>query len=447
MAPTPAKPAALSLSEALGLARLVADGAEGNTGLVEHMHNSILDTPGLAPLAQELTGGVTRLVYRSVRGAFQLTGKGVGAAAALLDGKPDDRPVLRGREAALAALNGVVGDHLAETGNALALKMHFRRDGRVLTLERHALAEAFPDATGKLVVLAHGLCMSDLQWTRQNHDHGAALARDLSYTPIYLSYNSGLHISTNGRTFADALERLIAAWPVDVEALVIIGHSMGGLVTRSACLTGEAAGHFWRKKLDKLLFLGTPHHGTPLERIGNWADVIVGRTPYAAAFARLGKIRSAGVTDLRYGSLMDEDWQGRDRFAREPDSRRPAPLPKDVACYAIAATTAASPGAVKDLLLGDGLVPVMSAPGRHKDSARALKFPHDRQWIACETGHLDLLSRRDVYERIAEWLQHDERSWTRLDCDRHSESADGLGHFEPGRSNRAYKRDLLHHRD
>ena len=293
MAPTPAKPAALSLSEALGLARLAADGAEGIAGLVEHMHNSILDTPGLAPLAQELTGGVTRLVYRSVRGAFRLTGKGVGAAAALLDGKPDDRPVLRGREAALAALNGVVGDHLAETSNPLALKMHFRRDGRALTLERQALAKAFPDATGKLAVLAHGLCMSDLQWPRRSHDHGAALARDLGYTPIYLSYNSGLHISTNGRAFADALERLVDAWPVDIEDLVIVGHSMGGLVARSACLTGEAAGHAWRKKLDKLVFLGTPHHGAPLERMGNWVDVIVGRAPYAAAFARLGKIRSA----------------------------------------------------------------------------------------------------------------------------------------------------------
>ena len=97
----------------------------------------------------------------------------------------------------------------------------------------------------------------------------------------------------------------------------------------------------WRKKLDKLVFLGTPHHGAPLERIGNWVDVILGKTPYAAAFARLGKIRSAGVTDLRYGDLLDEDWQGRDRFAREPDPRRPVPLPKGVACYAIAATTAA----------------------------------------------------------------------------------------------------------
>src|SRR5271167_4990910 len=339
-----AKPAALSISDALGLGRLAIDAADGLTGLVEHMHMSILDTPGFAPLAQGVTGGVTRLVYRGVRGAFRLTGAGVGGAASLLDARPDDRPVSRGREAALAALNGVVGDHLTETGNPLALRMQFRRDGRVLTLDEPALAEAYPDATGKLAVLVHGLCMSDLQWARQNHDHGAALARDLGYTPVYLSYNSGLHISTNGRAFAEALEALVAGWPARIEDFVIVGHSMGGLVARSACLYGEAAGHLWREKLRKLVFLGTPHHGAPLERIGNWVDVILGKTRYAAAFARLGQIRSAGVTDLRYGNLMDEDWQSHDRFARAPDRRRAVPLPDRVACYAIAATTAASPG-------------------------------------------------------------------------------------------------------
>jgi pimeloyl-ACP methyl ester carboxylesterase len=401
-----AKTSAFSLSDMLGLGRLAADAAEGLTGLVEHMHNSVLDTPGLAPLAQGLTGDVTRLVYRGVHGAFRLTGSGVGAAASLA-ARRDDRPVSRRREIALAALNGVVGDYLAETGNPLALTMRFRRDGRPLALERRALADAFPEATGKLAVFVHGLRMSDLEWTRQNHDHGAALARDLGFTPVYLSYNSGLHVSVNGRAFADGLEALVAAWPVEIEDFVVIGHSLGGLVARSACRHAEGAGHAWRKKLRRLVFLGTPHHGAPLERIVNWVDVILGKTPYAAAFGRLGKIRSAGVTDLRYGNLLDEDWQGRDRFVREPDTRRPVPLPKGVACYAIAATTAASPGAVKDLLPGDGLVPVASALGRHKDPRRALKFPHDHQWVACETGHLDLLSCRDVYERMARWLERE----------------------------------------
>ena len=149
---------------------------------------------------------------------------------------------------------------------------------------------------------------------------------------------------------------------------------MGGLVARSACLDAEEAGHAWRKKLKKLVFLGTPHHGAPLERIGNWVDVVIGKTPYAAAFGRLGKVRSAGVTDLRYGALVDEDWQGRDRFARAPDPRRPVPLPDGVACYAIAATAALSPGDLKDRLLGDGLVPVASALGRHKETARRSEF-------------------------------------------------------------------------
>jgi pimeloyl-ACP methyl ester carboxylesterase len=367
----------------------------------------LFDTPGLAPAAQGLTGGIARLVYRGLGGAFHLIGQGFGAGATLVAAEPDERPASRGREIALAALNGVVGDHLADTGNPLALPMRFRRDGRPLALETRVLAEAYPEATGKLAVLVHGLCMSDLRWARQNHDHGAALARELGYTPIYLSYNSGLHVSVNGRAFAAALEALVAAWPAKIEDLVIIGHSMGGLVARSACLAAENAGHAWRKRLRALVCLGTPHHGAPLERIGNWVDVVIGKTPYAAAFGRLGKMRSAGITDLRYGALVDEDWQGRDRFAREPDPRRPVPLPGGVACYAIAGAAAASPDDLKGLLIGDGLVPVTSALGRHKDPARDLHFPPDRQWVACETGHLDLLSRRDVYERMAAWLKRE----------------------------------------
>ena len=44
----PDEPAALSLSDILGLGRLAAEGAAGVTGLVEEMHMAILDTPGLA---------------------------------------------------------------------------------------------------------------------------------------------------------------------------------------------------------------------------------------------------------------------------------------------------------------------------------------------------------------------------------------------------------------
>jgi pimeloyl-ACP methyl ester carboxylesterase len=287
----------------------------------------------------------------------------------------------------LAALNGVLGDHLADTANPLALKMQFRREG------------SGPKPGGRIIVLIHGLCMSDLQWTRCDHDHAAALARDFGFTPVYLSYNSGLHISTNGRALAESLEALITQWPTPIEDLAIIGHSMGGLVARSACHYAEEADFLWRRKLNKLIFLGTPHHGAPRERIGHWVEGVVGRIPYASGIARLAKIRSAGVTDLRHGALLDEDWSAGD--AARP---RIVALPQGVSCYAIAASLAAGSAGLKGRLIGDGLVTVASAMGDHRDPARDLRIPADRRWVGVEMGHFDLLSRPEVYEQVARWL-------------------------------------------
>jgi len=350
------------------------------------------------------TRGLTGLVYRSVRGVTRLVGGGLDVILAQL------RPTLAGRrssperEAVLAALNGVLGDYLAASDNPLAIPMSLRRNGRPLVLETQTLAAAIPQWGGKLAVLAHGLCLNDLQWNREGHDHGAALARDLGYTPLYLHYNTGLHTSTNGRTLAALLEVLLKQWPHRVEELVIIAHSMGGLVTRSACHYGVVAGHDWPRRLCRLVFLGTPHHGAPLERGGNWVDVILGATPYAAPFARLGKIRSAGITDLRYGNVLDEHWKGRDRFVRVRDARQSVPLPVGVQSYAIAATTGTKPGDLRDRLLGDGLVPVSSALGRHEDSRRSLSFPTSRQWITYGMNHMDLLGRTEVSDQIVRWF-------------------------------------------
>ena len=147
------------------------------------------------------------------------------------------------REVILAALNGVLGDYLATSGNALAIPIRLRRDGVPLPVGRHALAAAIPQPSEKLVVLVHGLCLNDLQWDRQGHDHGKALARDLGYTPVYLHYNTGLHISTNGRAFAELMDALVAEWPVRLQGLAIVAHSMGGLVARSACYYGATASH------------------------------------------------------------------------------------------------------------------------------------------------------------------------------------------------------------
>jgi pimeloyl-ACP methyl ester carboxylesterase len=197
----------------------------------------------------------------------------------------------------------------------------------------------------------------------------------------------------------------VRGWPVPLTELVLVAYSMGGLVARSACHYGALAGHTWRRRLDKLVFLGTPHHGAPLERGGNWIDVLLGVSPYSAPLARLGKIRSAGITDLRFGNLVDEDWNLRDRFAFGGDRRAVVALPEGVACFAIAAITARKAGDLSGRLLGDGIVPLASALGRHANPQLALGFDESRQWVACGTNHLDLLSRPEVYAQIRRWLE------------------------------------------
>ncbi len=362
-----------------GVNRLTIAGIAGVVDLVEAMHHQIASVPRMiAKPKRDRTTGITRLVYRSIHGVIGLVGHGLDRLLARLTPLLGERSTWPGREALLAALNGVLGDYLAASDNPLAITMRLRRGGIALPLEREPLAAAIPQAGGKLLVLLHGLCMNDLQWKRNGHDHGAALARDLGYTPVYLHYNSGLHISTNGRALAEQLEALVRVWPVPLTELVLIGHSMGGLVARSACHYGALARHEWRRRLDKLVFLGTPHHGAPLERGGNWVDILLGVSPYSAPLARLGKIRSAGITDLRFGNLVDEDWNKRDRFARSGDRRVTVPLPEGVACFAIAATTGKKAGDLSGRLLGDGIVPLASALGRHANPRLALAFDESR---------------------------------------------------------------------
>jgi hypothetical protein len=380
------------VSDLRGVSRLAVDATTGVTALVEAMHAGI----GALPPA--------RLAYRSIQGVTRTVGRGIDGVLARLAPVLGHMPSSPAREAVIAALNGVLGDHLVDTGNPLAIGMQWRHGGSPLPLTPDALRKAVPDASARIAVLVHGLCMNDLQWTRHGHDHGAALARALGYTPVHLHYNTGLHVSTNGRMLAGMLERLLAAWPVPVEALAIVGHSMGGLVARSAHHYGALAGHGWSRRLRALVFLGTPHHGAALERGGHHLQRFVARLPYVGPLAHLGRIRSAGITDLRHGNLLDEDWRGCDRFAHGDDRRRPVALPRDVNCFALAATTAREPTDRRSRLLGDGFVPLSSALGHHPDPRFALAFPEGHRWIACATNHFGLLGSPVVYERVGAWL-------------------------------------------
>ena len=392
------------------VAQLATQATRSVTRVVEGVHQSVWSTLGVRGTVPGQTGGITGFVYRTVHGVTELVGKGLQAAltplepllAALVDAPPETPQ----REAVLAALNGVMGDRLAESHNPLATPMTLRYQGQAL---HWGHLPTMSNVNGKVLLLIHGLCMNDLQWHTTADDgtvagHGSTLAATLGYTPVYVRYNTGLHTSENGHLLASQLAQLVQHWPVPVQEITVVAHSMGGLVTRSAVVSAQQSGAPWLKHLKNIVFLGTPHHGAPLERAGNWIDTLLGSTPYTRPFARLVQLRSAGITDLRYGHVVDADWQGHDRFRRKPDTRVPLPLPPGIACFTVAAAMAGARSALAERLLGDGLVPLNSALGQHGEAHRSLVFAKTSQRVMVRLNHMELLSAPQVGAQLIAWL-------------------------------------------
>lgn len=390
------------LKDLQGAGQLTVDAIVGITDIVESMHHTIASVGGiLGQAGQTRINGITGMIYQSVRTITELVGKGLDIPLHQLGSLMEANASSPGREAVLSALNGVLGDYLEERNNPLVISMRFRQKGKSLSAEE--LSCIIQQSKGKVVILVHGLCMNDLQWNREGHDHGAALSQDLGITPLYLHYNTGRHTSENGKEFADLLEAFLSSSSHPIE-LCIIAHSMGGLVSRSACHYAKLSGHLWPKHLKKMVFLGTPHHGAPLEKGGNWLENILKISPYSRPFSRLGKIRSAGVLDLRYGNVVDEDWEGQNPHALSGDHRTPVPLPEEISCYAFAGTISKQAGKLGDGMIGDGLVTVNSALGRHQNPQLQLLFPEKHQWVGREINHMELLNHPEVYEVLKQRL-------------------------------------------
>ena len=387
-------------SQLRGATRLTVDAIVGVVDIVEAMHRTITTFGGLfAGDNKERTTGLTGMVYSNIRSVTNLVGGGLDMALELLATQLGELPSSQGREAVLAALNGVIGDHLAHTNNPLAIPMQLRQEGKPFEPDREEIARA----GGRILLMIHGSCGNDIQWKRRGHDHGAMLASELGFVPVYLHYNTGRHISENGSDLADLLETLVEDVP-EITSLSIIAHSMGGLVARSACHQAEEDERHWRSLLDKVVFLATPHHGALWERYGNWADNILQISPYSAPFARLGMIRSAGVTDLRYGNICHQDWQNVERFKLAGDPRCAIPLPEGVDCYTVAALSSPEAGQFADHFMGDGLVQIDSALGRHSDPNMDLQFAESHQLEVRDISHLDVLCDPRVYEALEGWF-------------------------------------------
>ena len=327
--------------------------------------------------------------------------EGVDLSLGLLPGESTVADAAPAGNKAVSAINGVRGDHLEASGNPLAIDMCFATPEGELELTAKALAQACPRASPHLVVFVHGLCLSDQSWTQDQPGIGDRLLDELGYTPLYLRYNTGRHISTNGRELAALLEKLAEAWPVTPKSISLIGHSMGGLVIRSACWYANLSAMEWPEQLNRIVCLGTPHHGAPLEKFGHWLDSTLENSPYIEPLL-FTRSRSAGIKDLRHGNLLDEDWQDAEPFSSSSDSRQLVPMLEEVDYYFVAATVSRHEHHPTGHLLGDLLVRMGSATGTHREQPRCIPIRPENCRIFTGVNHFRLLDDPRVQQQIVD---------------------------------------------
>jgi pimeloyl-ACP methyl ester carboxylesterase len=385
------------------------------TTLVRGMHAGIAGRvfgsigPPAAP-TRVIHDGITRTIYGGVDRGIRSGTRAVGALAAEIWGGDADEALdsRAGSAAVIAAVNGLIGDELAERDSPLAGAMVIRHRGKPVAPTADSLAAAFPTATERVVVFVHGWCLTERSWSRRpregsegndSRSYGERLRDDLGFSPVRLRYNTGLHISVNGRTLAETLDQLHAQWPVPITELVLVGHSMGGLVARSACHYGAQQQHGWTDVLSHVVCLGSPHLGADLEKGVNVASWSLARLPETRAIATFLNARSDGVKDLRFGACLDEDWCDADPDEFLHDRCNEAPfLPH--ATYHFVAATVTPP--LLGVIAGDHLVRPQSAAGR----GRLRRIPFDSEQGLTLTGlnHLDLLNHPLVYAQLRDWL-------------------------------------------
>ncbi|GAB2475161.1 esterase/lipase family protein [Jatrophihabitans fulvus] len=389
----------------------VTDVARGMHGAIAARLFGLAGRPGAAVKAAH--DGIAALAYGGTKLGVKYLPPALGyvAGAAHDPSAPSVHDDPRGR-AVIAAVGGFVGDRMADETAALAPEMRLRLgDGPLRRTPANVAHDAAEQgATGRVVVFVHGLCETDRcwsyaavkRWGDRDATYGSMLARDDGWTPLYLTFNTGLHISANGRELADQLGELVATWPCEVTELALVGHSLGGLVARSAAHQGHADGQHWVTVLRHVVGLGTPHLGAPLERWANWGMTKLARWPETRPLARFVNQRSVGIKDLRHGSLVEADWLDFDPDDAT-DNVTPALLIPGVAYSMVSATlTRGTTGPLAmDLLVQHGSA---HGIGKVRSIAFADHTPDHSHTIGGGKHHFDLLADATVYAKLREWL-------------------------------------------
>ncbi|MFN8191331.1 MAG: hypothetical protein U0R78_13010 [Nocardioidaceae bacterium] len=314
---------------------------------------------------------------------------------------------------AVGAVNGLWGDRLERSYTGLAVPMTLRVDGRAVELTAAAVRRAWPRADGRLAVFVHGLCETEAGWAlgaQRRHGepgvtYGSLLERDLGLTPLFVRYNTGACLTDSSAALAELLQRLVAVWPTKVEEIVLVGHSMGGLVARGACAAGAAAGHDWTPAVRHVFCLGSPHLGARLERGVEDAAGLLQQVPETRPLARWLGSRSAGVKDLRHGVCLAAEDRDHDAATFVRHRAEETPFLTHASYYFVAATLARDPDHPSAGLIGDLFVHLPSASGAGED--RHLGFPADNGAHVGGLTHFDLLNHPAVYDQLRTWIVRD----------------------------------------
>jgi pimeloyl-ACP methyl ester carboxylesterase len=400
-----------------GSLKLAGKAFEHVTSRIHEFHRAISDMPFNAmpklPGVQQGSQG-TRAIHDGITDGVYQAIKGIGgvlfeqADAALKVAERNFQPATKtalavtppaiARDNVVSAISGLIGDAMTQERNPLRIRMGFYQGGLRRTLSTAALQSAYPEAKGRLVVFIHGLCCNEHSWglyASQHTPYGEQLDR-AGFSSLYLRYNTGLHISLNGRTLARQIDKLVAQWPVPVTELVLIGHSMGGLVARSAAYKAGKSNMPWPALLSHVICLGTPHLGAPLEQLVHAATPLLEQFPLSRPLAKVLNVRSHGIRDLRHGFVADDDWKNRPADALNAEVRTPIPRLDTVRYHFIGSSIGLDEHDVIGKVIGDGLVKLPSATARELANAdTALLF---------RAHHMHLLNHPAIAEQIAQRL-------------------------------------------
>ncbi len=405
------------IGEIRGSVKLAGKAFEHLTSRIHEFHRAISDMPFNAmPAVPGVKDGSegTRAIHDGITDGVYGVIKGIGGAlfkqadVALKLAERNFQPATQtalaitppaiARDNVVSAISGLIGDAMSQERNPLRVKLGFYREGHRTTLTAPVLDATYPEAAGKLVIFIHGLCCNEHSWrlyAEQHTPYGDQLA-GLGYTPLHVRYNSGLHISLNGRTLARQIDKLVSFWPVPVKEVVLIGHSMGGLVARSAAYKAAKSNMTWPAKLSHILCLGTPHTGAPLEQFVHAATPVLEAFPLSRPLAKVLAVRSEGIRDLRHGFVADEHWKKRTAEERTADARTEIPRLPTVKYHFIGSSIGIDEHHWLGKAIGDGLVKLPSSTARElADADTATLY---------SAHHMQLLNHPAIYKEIAQRL-------------------------------------------